>query len=501
MRRLVLILAALPLYAAFGVLVPATTYYVNGATGSDSNNGTSTATPFLTVGKGVSSLSGAQSLAVWGGSAATGQLQYREQATLTATGQALVGYGAYQPDLTCKALITVGQWSNYSGSIYQATVTTAATITGFLRVWENGTAFTMPASLVTLTAPGYFIASNGSLSGTSFTVYVYATGGGNPASNGNTYEYNARNYGVFSQYAATVSNIQTEGNFSNNGSFEVGGNSLATDITANDGIKHNSLMHGGSIYRNLSSTNSYYNGSPKIASVLNDDSPSGQPGTWINFTYVENVEGGGVCLYGHVNTSGNFGLVTITNPNCGTTGAYTSGINGFVSTGMTITGGNVSGGIVMGSTLSNLLSGTTVGGTISMPYSVPVEIASVTASCNCTNGIVSIGASIAPSLNVHDSTFSNSRAFDGAIYVSTGTTLTAFTSQRNTFAAPVQTNHYEGPGATNLPVGSTLSNNTYHYPAALSTWILFRGTTYDISSTTPWNNWLTIEPTATRVTP
>jgi hypothetical protein len=105
------------------------------------------------------------------------------------------------------------------------------------------------------------------------------------------------------------------------------------------------------------------------------------------------------------------------------------------------------------------------------------------------------------SLNIHDSSFRNDKAFDGAVYFGVGASVDAFSSQRNTFLSSVQTSHLLGPGAANLPLSSTIDYNTYHYPGT-SSWILYRGGTYDISSS-GWAAWqaLGFDAHGNRVTP
>ncbi len=314
-------LLAVSLQGAFGILTPAATYYVNQSTGSDSNNGASTATPFLTVAKCVSVLSGAQGCAVFGGTAS--QLSYLEQVTLAATGQYLVGYGAFKPNFDCADVIAAGGFTKTGGFsfIYQASVTTAnETATGFLSIWENGAYLTLAASQAALdSAPGYWIDNNGSLSGTSHTVFIHATGDGNPASNGLVYENNNRAYGVNSNYRATVANVQTSRNYNNNGSLEVGAGSLITSIRAYRGTKHNMLVHTGTTVQSSTVDDAYYAGQGTIMLVYNDNTPHQEGLTFRYLTlsmpvYTIGTNGIG----GHVNSGGSFGAlsydhITLTN--------------------------------------------------------------------------------------------------------------------------------------------------------------------------------------------
>lgn len=488
--------------AIFGSRVPAAQYFVNQSTGSDSNNGTSETTAFLTVGKLAEVLQCGQLGAIYGGGAS--QLKYREQFTgaicIGASKQALTGYGNFQPLLDASDIITAGNFSKTAGrtNIYQVDVTFNAN--GFARVWEDSVSLARVASLDLLdsTAARYFIATDPS-AGTpaTFTLYVHATGSGSPASNGKVYEYNRRSYGVFSQSGMVVSNLHTRRQLSNNGSFEVGPNAFLTSLTANDGTKHNLLIHGGTTIRYCTLTDSYYNGGGKIALVLNDSNPTGED-AWIeSCTYTETLELTGEGFYGHTNVGGIFGTVTV--KNCTTVGAAQS-VSGFTSHRMVVLGGAFNSNVTAAST-TNLIQDTTItGGKVSLGYPVSVTIDNVAITCDCNNGLIQVANSVAvTSLTVTDSDFSNLNEFDGGIYVGVGATLGTFRMTGNTFLATVSTNHLLGPGAANLPVASVIDGNTYHYPGFIN----YRGTAYNLSNAGHWTSWqgLGFDATGSRVTP
>lgn len=492
-----------------GYAVPAATYYVDGARGSDTNTGggPQSGKAFATLAKLQTVLTAGQLGAVSGNASnCAAPTAYREKITLP-TGAALTGYGC-KPLIDASDAISAGAWTKTGGytNVYQATVTMENPGgTGFLSTWENGTRFQQVASLAALdsTAGRYYVASNGLLTGTSQTLYVHATDDSSPASNGKVYEFSARLYSVTSAVgsAVRVASVWTRRQLGNNGSFEIGVGSFASDIRADDGTKHNALMHEASYWQNITLTDSYYDSS-KIALVLNDNSPTGLDATVVNATYTETFQLTGVGFYGHVNTSGGFGTVTLTN--CRTVGAATS-VSGFTAAQMVIDGGTYNAGITAGST-TNLLQNLTGAGAIGIPYAVPVTIRGVSLSGAFTNGAISVAnnVGVAGALSIDTTTCSNSVAFDDCLYVGTGTTIPAFTFTNNTLLSPVQSNHIGGPGSANLPLASTINGNTYHYPGAgTPSWIVFRGTTYALNSAPNWAAWqgLGFDATGSRVTP
>lgn len=302
-------------FGAFGVPIPGASYYVNQETGSDSNPG-SFASPFLTVGRCNTAISATANAgcAIYGGTSA--QSLFRESFSCSANGQYAIGYGNFQPRITGLALVAGGAWSNYSGSVYQfsASTDTISSGNGWINQVENGVGLTMAASLASLTSPGYFVPSNGSMSGTSFPVYVYATGGGNPASNGKTYEYTARNMPLSCEGYSGVhlSNIQADWNLTNDGSVGTGPYALKSNLTILHGTKHNDYDGPGITLQSSTITDAYYGGQPSTFIVYNADTGGGEPLNYSNNTISSSGAycGSCQCIYGHVNIGGTFGALT-----------------------------------------------------------------------------------------------------------------------------------------------------------------------------------------------
>lgn len=493
-------------------VTPAATYFVDGVLGNDSNTGTGpqSGRAFKTLAKLQATLTTGQVGAIAGGSGGQcdSPLTYKEQLTLSVP-VTIIGYGGCKPLIDSSDVISAGAWSKTAGrtNIYQATVTVVSGGgVGYLRLWQDGVFLPEVADLATLdsTAGRFYVASNGTLTGTSQTVYVNATDSSNPATSAHVYEINARLYGVLSTITVPIkaSNLWTRRNQANNGSFEIGRGSFASDIRADDGTKHNALIHGQSYWQNIAMRDSYYN-SGKIALVLNDDSPANWNATIKNVSYVETTGQAGAFLYGHTNLSGQYGTVTVS----GCSGSGMSGISGFASAVMVLENCTIDGSVTAGSAVNTIRNVTTTG-QISLGYPTTVTLDAVTVTGTFVNGAVRFSNNLAyPAVTIKNSIFSDASPFGGGIYVGTGVTIGQFTLTGNTFLAVpgVVSNHLGGPGTANLPLGtgSVVDGNTYHYPTGVSAYLNYRGTFYDISNLTQWNNWkaLGFDANGSRVTP
>ncbi|HVX65007.1 MAG TPA: right-handed parallel beta-helix repeat-containing protein, partial [Bryobacteraceae bacterium] len=196
-------------------------------------------------------------------------------------------------------------------NIYQCTVPVDAT--GFCSVWENDVRLFRAASMADLeaTAGRYLPAADPDAAG-DVTLYVHASDGANPATNGKRYEYARRNYGLFTDHSqCKVTGIHTRRNLGNNGSLEVGPSCTVVDCLASEGTKHNLLVHGNCTVIGCEVADSYYSGESKVLAVWNADSPDGESVTFVNCYAHDEFEGTAVGYYGHRNVSGSFGRITL----------------------------------------------------------------------------------------------------------------------------------------------------------------------------------------------
>src|SRR5271169_165740 len=191
----IFVLLALPLSA--------NTYYVD-CNGSDSNNGTSTSTPWQTISKvNESSFLSGDSVLFKAG------CTWREQLTVPSSGSAgsVITFGAYglgaAPIITGSNIVT--GWTSESEGTFLAYYVTEAVTQPYVAasdgqfLWRNSTS---KASLT----PGQFFWENGAT-----RLYVRLSTDDNPS--GHTMELGQRNYGVFlnGKTNITIQNLQING--------------------------------------------------------------------------------------------------------------------------------------------------------------------------------------------------------------------------------------------------------------------------------------------------
>ena len=267
----------------FGLLIPAAKWYVDAGSGSDSNTGLSPDQAFQTLGKLVSVIQAGDMAAINGGSGATAYT-YREQLSVPCQ-CSIVGYGANKPLIDCSDAISAGAWSKTGGqtNVYQASLTIATGASDpYVRAWENGVRFTRATSVANCDAtPSSIYVSSDSSS--PITLYIHTSDSSNPATNGKTYEYSARNFGYESYTipGCLVSNLQARRNLGGAGSFRLGQRTTLVDCDALDGNKHNAYIRSYCIVRNCTAVDAYY---PPGASlfIYNDALTGGEPVTFIN---------------------------------------------------------------------------------------------------------------------------------------------------------------------------------------------------------------------------
>lgn len=484
------VLFFLMLFPSLALAQPVADYYVDGLHGSNTNPGTSSGLPFLTLGAAEAVIGANQTLAVYGGASVITPIKYREQFTTPASGITIIGWGSAKPDFDCSDVIASGSFTQTPGyaHIWQVTITTA-NILGFIRAWEDNRAMIRAGSLAILDSKSGQFHTSGNPQGNgiiSFILYIHPIASDDPTSNGKAYEFNKRGYGLLSPTNANVLNIRTLRNLCNNGSIEVGSGSYVSGVAADDGHKHNALAHQGSTWEDVTMTNSYY-GQNRIALVLNDNIGDGVSTTiFRRITYVETLEANGTGFFGHVNVSGKFGPVIL--EDCITAGKVYTAVSSFASTSLTITGGTFVGNVVLASD-NNLLEYATINGSqVQVPYSKPVEISHVTIQGSATSGPGLVRVTFNPVLNIHHCVFTVVISYDGAIYFN-NTSAATLTLLNNTFFAPVPVSHLNGLGTANLSLSSVIDGNVYHHPVGGPSWVQLGGTTYNISIPAQWAAW------------
>lgn len=423
----------------FGVLIPAATYYVDPG-GSDSNNGTSSTTPFATIAKVMTqTITSTTSIAI-GSRIPNTTVAFREEINSTQAGLTVIGYGTTQPLLDSSTVIAAGAWSKTAGAtnVYQATLP-MDNVLGWIRAWESGVSFPRVASIaaVDAAAGSYFPSADPNNMGVvSMTLYIHTTAGGNPGTNGLVYEYNQRAYGVSLGTNGTIINVATQRNLANDGSIVCQAFCRLTDTLSSDGTKHNVFVSTGSYVFRSVAHNAYYAGQAAVLFIYYADTPNFEGVTFDHTNaYADAIQPFLVGYDGHTEVLGvgSFGAVlfkTVT-----ASGLFT-GIVGTMATSLTILNAtvtnstfdvgiyNLPGVTISGSSLTGCVQ-QCVGGTGGI---VPVTITGTTlaaASAACCADII-IGVS---SLSIHTSTIGQGWE---AYYLLVGGALS---SDFNTFTA------------------------------------------------------------------
>lgn len=215
--------------------------YVDSVAGSNANDGLTANTPKATCSAGLAVLasSGRKTLRLKCGSF------FREMITLPA-GKRLKSYGSGdRPILDPRENIT-GTWTLYGAAYtYQQTVNHALSSPSVHRVWEDGVRLVRVANAAACEATaGTFYAAIPS--GTTGVIYIHPNGDGNPNSNGKTYSYSFRMYGVNMGDGCVVDGIKTGWNGGNDGSIRaLARNCVIRNCDAIDGAKHHVLISEG----------------------------------------------------------------------------------------------------------------------------------------------------------------------------------------------------------------------------------------------------------------
>lgn len=215
--------------------------YVDSVAGSDANDGLTSDAPKATCAAGLAVLasSGRKMIRLKRGSF------FREQINLPA-GKRLKNYGSgARPILDPRENIT-GPWTLYGAAYtYQRTVNHALSPPSVHRVWEDGVRLKRVGNAATVeTTPGSFYAATPS--GTTGVLYIHPNGDGDPNSNGKTYSYSYRMYGVDMGDGCLVDGISTGWNGGNDGSIRaLARNCVIRNCDAFDGAKHHVLLSEG----------------------------------------------------------------------------------------------------------------------------------------------------------------------------------------------------------------------------------------------------------------
>lgn len=216
--------------------------YVDSVAGSDANDGLTQATPKATCAAGMTVLasSGRKTIRLKCGSF------FREQITLPA-GKRLKNYGAGARPILDPRENAPASWTLTSGQTkaYQQTLTHELYPASVHRLWEDGVRMIRVGSVASCeSTAGSFYAPTPS--GASNLVYIHPSDDGDPSSNGKTYSYSKRMWGVELGNGCVVDGITTGWNGGNDGSIRaLARNCTIRNCDALDGAKHHVLISEG----------------------------------------------------------------------------------------------------------------------------------------------------------------------------------------------------------------------------------------------------------------
>jgi hypothetical protein len=236
--------------------------YCDSVNGNDANNGLTAATAVKTVAQLLTLLGSSTNVGI---GLACGSV-WKEQLTIGAQNGIHIGaYGSgAQPLVDGSDVILTSAWSLAAGyaNVYQASLPITGIMTSgsdFVNVYENGLNLVQVASEAACQAlPGSYYVPN--MDTSPITLYIQPYGSGNPATDGNLYEYTNRGSCInLSGNSCSVWYIATRRNRGNDGGLNVYGlNGYFYQCSASDGGKHAAYMAAGGVADTCVFTNAYY---------------------------------------------------------------------------------------------------------------------------------------------------------------------------------------------------------------------------------------------------
>lgn len=239
-------------------------YYVDSVNGSDSNSGL-TGFPVQTIARLVA-LDASAPINRW--LLANGSV-FHEQITPPRNNMTIGVYGAGpKPLLDASDPISSGAWTKTAGKTvtYQAVLSDPETAPSspdwYTSVWDNGVRLAIQHSIAAVDANAGTYYPVPLVLGSTITLYIHASDGSNPGSNGKLYEYAARAYGLNAggTTGGTVRGIWARRSISANGSMWIGENYSVYDVRVSEGTKHNMLLSKNTYVDTLLADEAYFEG-------------------------------------------------------------------------------------------------------------------------------------------------------------------------------------------------------------------------------------------------
>lgn len=313
----------------FGIQVepyPGYDWYVDSVRGNDANTGASSAQAFATI----SALSGKITPGVKIGLARGST--WKERLNLNQAGAEARAYGTGNaPIFDCSESIAAGDWAKTEGqtNVYECVKSPALQVANtWLNIWEDDVFMRRVDSLANCDAtPGSYYPTSDTTA--PVTIYVHASGSGNPATNGKIYEYAHRFDGVqLNAENCILDGVRVKKFLSNGGGIPVFSTGCSLlNCAADEAPKQSYECIDGTYLENCSAHNSYYgvnNNLTQNAISFYTGPGVGERGfTCVNCsvtmdTYNTNQQGFG----GHANNGLSVGVITLTNCSVTRCGAF-----------------------------------------------------------------------------------------------------------------------------------------------------------------------------------
>jgi hypothetical protein len=230
-----------------------TTYYVDSVAGDDLNNGTSSATPWQSLTKASNTVPANSLVRLKCGSS------WRDKLRIAGANVRVETYDSgAAPIIDGADIIAPGDWVSQApgaANVWGCTRIAVNTAACVYSIFENGIRLIRTASLAACQAQAgsFFTPAEASyVQGVAFTAYVHTTAGTDPASNGNTYEIQQRDYcmyigGEAAPNARVYGPIVCKRAAHHNGVAQVGRNSFAHRLALYAGGVHNLYIDCGTL--------------------------------------------------------------------------------------------------------------------------------------------------------------------------------------------------------------------------------------------------------------
>jgi hypothetical protein len=297
-------------------------FYLNNAdwyvdsTADPGGDGLSPATAFDSVEDLVGNLGSNETICLIAGSEFFG--------TLTLLDGCKVGTGGIGADAIIRADDVVTNWldstdrADANTNVYSKTLTVTGNSENYIRAFEDDLELTFVASVATCqsTQGSYTVSSH---TATNPTLYIHTSDSSDPDLNGSTYEATIRWYCIdaISADDVTIFGVSCIRHVQDNGLAAFGQRALVDSCTFDDWYNHAVYAGDGSVIQNCTILEHSLNDDNGTAIVFNEDTPVGLGVSALNNAFSNSVyDPEYIGVFGHRNTSGDFGLLTISGNTC-----------------------------------------------------------------------------------------------------------------------------------------------------------------------------------------